>query len=116
MYLAGEWVNAWLFMSVTFLIAALGVAGLGWWVLRGAAAARLPRHQQPGGPPVGRGARARHRRQPRLERRIRRRPAHPASHPQGTPPYLDRLDRRSRPLCHRGAGHVLVPWPHLLAR
>ena len=37
MYLAGEWVNAWLFMSVTFLIAALGVAGLGWWVLRGSA-------------------------------------------------------------------------------
>ena len=35
MYLAGEWVNAWLFMSVTFLVAALGVAGLGWWVLRG---------------------------------------------------------------------------------
>jgi len=37
MYLAGEWVNAWLFMSVTFLVAALGVAGLGWWVLRGSA-------------------------------------------------------------------------------
>ena len=33
--LAGEWVNAWLLMSVTFLVAALGVAGLGWWVLRG---------------------------------------------------------------------------------
>ncbi len=33
-YLAGEWVPAWLFMSVTFLVAALGVAGLGWWVLR----------------------------------------------------------------------------------
>ena len=37
MYLAGEWVNAWLFMSVTFLVAALGVVGLGWWVLRGSA-------------------------------------------------------------------------------
>jgi len=37
MYLAGEWVNAWLFMSITFLVAALGVAGLGWWVLRGSA-------------------------------------------------------------------------------
>jgi hypothetical protein len=35
MYLAGEWVNAWLFMSITFLVAAGGVVGLGWWVLRG---------------------------------------------------------------------------------
>lgn len=35
MYLAGEWVNAWLFMSLTFLVAATGVVGLGWWVLRG---------------------------------------------------------------------------------
>jgi len=34
-YLAGEWVPAWLFMSVTFLVASLGVAALGWWVLRG---------------------------------------------------------------------------------
>ena len=34
-YLAGEWVPAWLYMSVTFLVAALGVAGLGYWVLRG---------------------------------------------------------------------------------
>jgi hypothetical protein len=34
-YLAGEWVPAWLFMSATFLVATLGVAGLGWWVLRG---------------------------------------------------------------------------------
>ncbi|HEV2034420.1 MAG TPA: cbb3-type cytochrome c oxidase subunit 3 [Candidatus Dormibacteraeota bacterium] len=33
--LAGEWVAAWLAMSVTFLVAALGVVGLGWWVLRG---------------------------------------------------------------------------------
>jgi hypothetical protein len=33
--LAGEWVPAWLAMSITFLVAALGVAGLGWWVLRG---------------------------------------------------------------------------------
>jgi hypothetical protein len=33
--LAGEWVGAWLEMSVTFLVAALGVVGLGWWVLRG---------------------------------------------------------------------------------
>jgi len=33
-FLAGEWVPAWLWMSVTFLVASLGVAGLGWWVLR----------------------------------------------------------------------------------
>ena len=32
---AGEWVPAWLWMSLTFLVAALGVVGLGWWVLRG---------------------------------------------------------------------------------
>ena len=37
MFLAGEWVNAWLFMSITFLVAAGGVVGLGWWVLRGSA-------------------------------------------------------------------------------
>lgn len=36
MYLTGEWVTAWLGMSVTFLVGALGVVGLGWWVLRGA--------------------------------------------------------------------------------
>jgi len=34
-FLAGEWVPAWLAMSITFLVAARGVAGLGWWVLRG---------------------------------------------------------------------------------
>src|SRR6266567_401005 len=33
--LAGEWVPAWLAMSVTFLVALIGVAGRGWWVLRG---------------------------------------------------------------------------------
>ena len=33
--LAGEWVYAWLAMSVTFLVAAAGVVGLGFWVLRG---------------------------------------------------------------------------------
>jgi hypothetical protein len=32
--LAGEWVGAWLGLSATFLVASLGVAGLGWWVLR----------------------------------------------------------------------------------
>jgi hypothetical protein len=31
----GEWVPAWLGLSVTFLVASLGVVGLGWWVLRG---------------------------------------------------------------------------------
>ena len=35
--LAGEWVPAWLAMSITLLIALSGVAGLGWWVLRGSA-------------------------------------------------------------------------------
>lgn len=33
--LVGEWVPAWLWMSITFLVASLGVVGLGWWVLRG---------------------------------------------------------------------------------
>jgi hypothetical protein len=33
-FLAGEWISAWLAMSITFLVAALGVVGLGWWVLR----------------------------------------------------------------------------------
>ena len=33
-FLAGEWVPAWLAMSITFLVASLGVVGLGWWVLR----------------------------------------------------------------------------------
>ena len=33
--LAGEWVGAWLFMSLAFVVAVLGVTGLGWWVLRG---------------------------------------------------------------------------------
>jgi hypothetical protein len=32
--LAGEWVGAWLGLSATFLVASLGVVGLGWWVLR----------------------------------------------------------------------------------
>jgi hypothetical protein len=35
MFLAGEWVPAWLWMSLAFLVAFLGVVGLGWWVLRG---------------------------------------------------------------------------------
>jgi glucose dehydrogenase len=32
--LIGEWVPAWLGLSATFLVAGLGVVGLGWWVLR----------------------------------------------------------------------------------
>ena len=35
LFLAGEWVFAWLGMSLAFLVAAGGVVGLGWWVLRG---------------------------------------------------------------------------------
>jgi F0F1-type ATP synthase membrane subunit c/vacuolar-type H+-ATPase subunit K len=35
LFLTGEWVPAWLAMSLALLVAALGVAGLGWWVLRG---------------------------------------------------------------------------------
>jgi hypothetical protein len=44
-YLAGEWVPAWLWMSMAFLVAALGVAGLGWWVLRGDARNRADEDQ-----------------------------------------------------------------------
>jgi hypothetical protein len=33
-FLAGEWVPAWLGLTLTFLVAGLGVVGLGWWVLR----------------------------------------------------------------------------------
>jgi hypothetical protein len=36
-FLAGEWVGAWLFLSLAFLVAVVGVSGLGWWVLRGEA-------------------------------------------------------------------------------
>ena len=43
--LAGEWVNAWLAMSITFLVASLGVVGLGWWVLRGDARNRTAETQ-----------------------------------------------------------------------
>jgi hypothetical protein len=55
--LAGEWVPAWLWMSMTFLVAALGVVGLGWWVMRGDARNRAaeraaenatkPEHEEP---------------------------------------------------------------------
>jgi hypothetical protein len=33
--LVGEWVPAWLWMSITFFVALTGVSVLGWWVLRG---------------------------------------------------------------------------------
>ena len=50
--LAGEGVPAWLYMSITFLVAGLGVVGLGWWVLRGdarnrAAEAELEKTEPP---------------------------------------------------------------------
>ncbi len=35
LFLAGEWVYAWLALSITFLVALIGVTGLGFWVLRG---------------------------------------------------------------------------------
>ena len=52
---AGEWVPAWLYLSITFLVASLGVVGLGWWVLRGDARNRAADAQlektEPEGPP-----------------------------------------------------------------
>jgi hypothetical protein len=48
--IAGEWVMAWLAMSVTFLVASLGVVGLGWWVLRGDARNRAAEAQAEKGP------------------------------------------------------------------
>ncbi len=33
-YLIGERIPAWGWMSLAFLVAAIGVTGLGWWVLR----------------------------------------------------------------------------------
>jgi hypothetical protein len=33
--LIGEWIPAWGWMSLAFLVATLGVFGLGFWVLRG---------------------------------------------------------------------------------
>ena len=38
--LAGEWVPAGVYFGLAFLVAALGVIGLGWWVLRGDAIVR----------------------------------------------------------------------------
>lgn len=54
-FLAGEWVPAWLGLSLTLLVASLGVVGLGWWVLRGdarnRAAEAAPESTTPEGPP-----------------------------------------------------------------
>ena len=50
--LAGEWVPAWLWMSITFLVAAGGVGGLGWWVLRGDALNRAAENTADGESPV----------------------------------------------------------------
>jgi hypothetical protein len=33
-YLIGEWIPAWGWMSIAFLVATLGVVGLGFWVMR----------------------------------------------------------------------------------
>ncbi|HKW73840.1 MAG TPA: hypothetical protein VJQ08_13575 [Candidatus Dormibacteraeota bacterium] len=45
-FLAGEWVPAWLFMSLAFLVAVLGVTGLGYWVLRGDARNRAAQESE----------------------------------------------------------------------
>lgn len=34
-YLFGEWIPASVFLGLAFLVATIGVVGLGWWVLRG---------------------------------------------------------------------------------
>jgi len=36
-FLFGEWIPASAFLGLAFLVAFLGVVGLGWWVLRGEA-------------------------------------------------------------------------------
>ncbi len=33
-FLFGEWIPASMFLGFAFLVAAIGVVGLGWWVLR----------------------------------------------------------------------------------
>ena len=47
-YLAGEWVPAWLWMSLAFLVAVIGVTGLGYWVLRGEARNRAAQESEAG--------------------------------------------------------------------
>jgi hypothetical protein len=34
-YLIGEWIPAWGWMSIALVVALAGVLGLGWWVLKG---------------------------------------------------------------------------------
>jgi len=34
LFLIGEWIPAWFYMSLAFLVATVGVVGLGWWVMR----------------------------------------------------------------------------------
>jgi len=50
-FLAGEWVYAWLAMSITFLVALIGVIGLGFWVLRGDARNRASEETAEAEPP-----------------------------------------------------------------
>lgn len=49
-FLAGEWVPAWLYMSLAFLVAVIGVTGLGFWVLRGDARNRAAQETEPPSP------------------------------------------------------------------
>ena len=51
LFLAGEWVYAWLAMSITFLVALIGVIGLGFWVLRGDARNRASEETAEAEPP-----------------------------------------------------------------
>jgi hypothetical protein len=49
-FLSGEWPWAWGAMSLAFLVAALGVVGLGWWVLRADARNRAGEESAQAGP------------------------------------------------------------------
>ena len=49
-YLAGEWVPAWLWFTLAFLVAVLGVTGLGYWVLRGDAINRATEESETSAP------------------------------------------------------------------
>jgi hypothetical protein len=55
-FLAGEWVNAWLLMSLAFLVGVIGVTGLGYWVLRGDARNRAAEEASEGPEPPHRQA------------------------------------------------------------
>jgi hypothetical protein len=45
LYLVGDWYQANLMMGGAFIVAAVGVTVLGWWVLRGDS---INRHETPG--------------------------------------------------------------------